>query len=218
MLPGMLPSLGLLAGAAVTFVDSAQSSNSAQITIPVTANQNDLAVLIDFGIGSFVAPTEVVPSGWTKLAGASVASSPAFCRVVASYKKLGDSDPGASITGMAVSAANNKIMLVFRSPFITFTPSTWNAECTSGNPASQSVSASGQTPPLIVFAMAAAEFAATSVGFSTESPVFDAKISNTDTDLVFGYKIYAGAPSNHTVDMNDLDDNNCLVSGYIRLS
>jgi hypothetical protein len=108
-------------------------------------------------------------------------------------------------------------MLTFRpdTAINDVTISTWNAESTAADPASQTVTASGQPVPLIVFGAAGA--IQTGAAFSTASPAFDNTII-ANSRLRVGYKIYNASPANHTIDMNDLGSDNSLASGFIRLS
>ncbi len=55
--------------------------------------------------------------------------------------------------------------------------------------------------------------------FATASPAFDATIANADNDLLVGYTLYAaGAGANHTIDMDDLGDDNWLAGIYYTVS
>lgn len=203
----------------LTFVDSA-ISNSATITIPAGAQEGDLAVLFDISWnGSSGPPTEVVPSTWTLCTPSTIQDSASNDdRLVASYKVLGAAPGGTSVTGMD-STSDNKIMMVFRPDAVitTVTPGSWNAQNTPNDPASQSVTASGQATPLVV--VATGYDVAGLLAFSSASPAFDAVIQETgQDDMVAGYKIYNSSPADHTIDQIDEGNANVLASGYLRVS
>lgn len=196
-------------GAAVrtlTFVDSAVSSG-ASITIPAAALENDIAFLAD---ASQLGTDDLIPSGFTSLANATSEDS---LRLRTSYRVLGTSPGGTSVTGMDGSFTDQKVMLVFRPSQVasSIAVPTWGAEATQNNPSAQTVSASGQTAPLVVIGAVATSG---TPAFSTASPAFDNTI--TQGLLIVGYKVYNTAPATHTIDMNDLGSRNVLESGYIR--
>lgn len=204
-------------GIPLEFVDSATSKNSGQVTIPASADTGDFAILFDFAGAVFGAPSEVVPTGWTKIISASVAIPGS--RIVVSHKTLGAGDPGASITGMTGSQ-DAKIVLVFKQPSSTPAASLWTAQCIAGDPAQQNVAASGVSAPLIVFGCCAATTTTTSpFSFSTASPAFDATVSvdvaGVSPGMTVGYKIYESAPQNHAIDINNFGATNALASGVI---
>ena len=191
------------------------SSTGPTIVIPASAAAGDLAVLCDYAwktLGSGD-PGDVVPTGWT---GLITDYDGDHARIRCSYKVLVGGDPGATVTGMN-STEEDKVMFVFRpsQSIVTVTPSTWLADATSGDPASQAISASGQATPIIVIGCAVARN--NTVAFSTESPAFDAKVANSDANMLVGYKIYNTAPADHTVDMNDYVASNALASGYLKM-
>ena len=89
--------------------------------------------------------------------------------------------------------------------------STVNSEGTTGDPASQSVTASGGTAPLIVFGCSGST---SQLGtLPTFSPAKDASVgSNAFNDLA--YKIYNSSPQDTTIDKGD-DGANALQSFYL---
>jgi hypothetical protein len=203
----------------LTFVNST-ISNAATIAVHADALQGDLAVLFDISwtAGAGV-PTEVVPSTWTLCTTSSIQDAASNdTRLVASYKVLGAAPGGTSITGMDATS-DNKIMMIFRpdAAITTVTPGSWNAQNTANDPASQSVTASGQATPLVV--VATGYDVAGLLAFSSASPAFDAVIQETgQADMVAGYKIYNSSPANHTIDQIDEGNANVLASGYLRVS
>jgi hypothetical protein len=195
----------------ITFVDSAGSSSSATITIPATAQGGDVAILFDIN-NTGGAGADVVPTGWTGIIGDF--DGVVTWRLRISYKILAPGDEGDSITGLS-SANSDKIMFVFRggTSITAVSAEDWVSDITSDNPASQTVNASGQTVPLIVFGMSGVSI--NDPAFSTESPAFDDTV--TQGDLLAGYKIYNSSPADHTIDMNDVSVN-LLASGFLELS
>lgn len=202
----------------LTFVASAVSATS-QITIPATAQAGDLGVLVDYASG-VAEPADVVPTDWTgwNASLASVVSGAETYKGRMSYKILVGGDPNTAITGMNGGDSNQKVMFVFRGNQIvtTITASTANGQATAGNPTQQSVTATAGTPPLVVIGAAAIHVG--TAAFSTANPAFDGTAATADADLIMGYTIYNSAPADHTIDMNDLGDNNYLASGYLAVS
>lgn len=189
----------------LTFIGSAVSSG-ATITIPAAALENDIAFLADFynnGADDFI------PSGFTSLAN-GVAEGDARLRT--SYRVLGSSPGGTSVTGMD-GTTDSKVMLIFRPSIVASSIAipTWGSEGRSGDPGQQTVSASGQTAPLVVIGVAATSG---TPAFNTQSPAFGATV--TQGGVIVGYTIYNLTPLDQTVDMGDLGSRNVLQSGYIR--
>lgn len=209
------PRKAVVASLSLSFTTSATSTGST-ITIPAGAAIGDFAILADFADGGSI-PSLVTPTNFNDIASAGVGS--AFGggvngRGAVSWKILVSGDPGTSVTGMNGGTSNAKVMLVFR-PAVTLssaTPNTWDKEINTANPTAQSVTASGGTPPLVVFGVGATD--AGTASFSTASPAFDGTVLTSDSDMIFGYKIYNSSPSDHSIDINDLG-RNYLASGYV---
>lgn len=188
----------------LTFIDSAVSSG-ASITIPAAALENDIAFLADFsGDGS----DNVLPSGFTSLANGTAEGD---VRLRTSYRVLGSSPGGTSVTGMD-GTTDSKVMLIFRPSLVaTVAVPTWASDGRSGDPANQTVTASGQVAPLVVIGVAATSG---TPSFNVQTPAFDA--TATQGGIIVGYTIYNELPQNHTIGMADLGSRNVLQSGYIR--
>tara|TARA_R110000822_G_scaffold27790_2_gene82673 strand:+ start:14309 stop:14926 length:618 start_codon:yes stop_codon:yes gene_type:complete len=188
----------------LTFVDSATSTSST-ITMPAGAAENDIAFLADFPDGG--GPPDSIPTGFSAIASGRWDS----VRLRTSYKILGAGEGGSTITGMNGATSNSKVLLVFRpGTAATVAVSTWGNEPTSGNPSQQTISASGQTPPLVAIGVSATTG---TPAFSVETPSFSANV--TSSHVKVGYTIYNSSPSDHTVDHADLGDN-VFQTGYIR--
>ena len=206
----------ILAGAAavteLTFIASATSDDSATVTVPASAAVGDLAVLFDYGTETPL-PTKVVPAGYTEATDVTGVQT----RLTVSYKVLESGDPGNDITGMDTFPNNKAIVVVRRASGIsTITPSTWNGEIANGDPALQTVSASGGTAPLVVFGCDVA--GGGTVSFSTASPAFDDEILNPGDDIIVGYKLYDSSPADHDIDADDNGNRNALVSGWLEVA
>lgn len=200
------------AGAFTLTFNSSATANAATITIPAGALAGDLAVLFDCAYST--SPGAVTPAGWTNVANATVTS---VTRGMTHYKVLLAGDPGSSVTGMDETTVD-KVMLVFRPSraIVSVVASTWNADATTLNPASQTVLAVGVATPLVVIGGAGA--ASSTAAFVTASPAFDATVTTADSDAIMGYKVYNSAPADHTIDMDDLGSGNNLHSGYLRVT
>lgn len=196
----------------MAFQDSATSTAST-VTWPTVA-AGDIAYLFDAAANNSGSPTLVTPSGFTSIV------SEAWATYWASgiSQRICDGSETGSITGMAGTNSNNKVLLVFRGTraVASVENSTPTKQGTTGNPSSQNISASGQATPLIVLGMAYSGSGA--VAFATASPAFDATVVNSASRLMVGYKIYNSSPANHAIDMNDLGSANYLAGFYSRLS
>lgn len=187
----------------LTFVDSAVSSG-ASITVPAAAQENDIAFLADCRLDG---ASNSIPSGFTALANGLWDS----IRLRTSYRVLGAAPGGSSITGMD-GTTDSKVMLVFRPSSVasSIAVPTWGSEATSGNPGEQTISASGQTVPLVVIGVSATTG---TPAFSVETPAFSANVVQGNVRV--GYTVYNTSPADHTVDHADLGDN-VFQTGYIR--
>jgi hypothetical protein len=186
-------------------------SNGSTITIPAIADVYDLAVLFVTAeadnSSSYIPVPGVTPNGWTLIGERSVrfgTGSIDEVRQRVSYKILQQGDAGSTITGMNGTTDDAKIIKVFRpnNPISRVIISNFNSEATGANPVAQTISASGQNTPLIVFGSAYSPPGGTA--FSTETPAFAVKINDTQADMVVGHTVYNINPANHTIDMNDL--------------
>lgn len=195
----------------LTFVASAVSAAST-VALPGSAATGDVAYLVD-AAESASDVSSVVPSGFTSIVNTVGGPDDEF-RVVHSYRVLQSGDLGGTITGMNGTISNSKVLLIFRPSFTigTITVSTYNAASTAGNPSPQTVTASGQTPPLIVVASAAGRTG--TPAFVTQAPAFSSTI--LQGRVIVGHTIYNEAPANQSVDMADIGSVNILQSGYIR--
>lgn len=196
----------------ISYVGTAESGSSS-ITIPVAAQEGDIAVLYEYasgGAGSL--PSLVTPSGWVNRTNDVIGTQ----RAAVFTKALVGGDPGASIAGTSGSDDNKKMMVVFRpnGPITLATYSTFTSEFTNLNPSAQVISAAGQSAPLIVLGGCGV---IGSPVFGTLSPAFDAQIVPSHDRLRIGYKLYDSSPADHSIDMNDLGSSNSLWGGYITL-
>ena len=188
-------------------------SNGSTITWP-SVQAGDIAYLFDTAANNSGSPTLVTPSGFTSI----VSESWATFWASGISRRICDGSETGSITGMDGTNSENKVLLVFRGthPVASVTNSTPTTQGTTGNPTSQNINASGQVTPLIVFGMVYAGSA--SVAFATETPSFDATVTDALNRLRVGYKIYNASPANHTIDQADQGSANYLAGFYSRLS
>ncbi|MGE3712644.1 MAG: hypothetical protein AB7G35_23615 [Hyphomicrobiaceae bacterium] len=174
----------------------------------------DVAVLFDCAVGG---SGNVTPDGWITVKSQSDGATGVAYDV--SWKILEAGDIGATVVGQSPGAAGAKMMMFLRpsgGSIASVAASTWDGEVTSGNPASQSVLASGVAVPVVVFGMAF-EPGTVNPAFSTASPAFDLT-QGSATHMRVGVKIYNSSPANHTIDMGDLGGPNVLCSGYLRFA
>lgn len=219
-LPGLMMPLGLIAVAAritdLAVADSA-TSTSHTITVPASVQAGDLLVLSDFAFntGTTSIPTNVVPSGFTQVQTASMASgNPDAFRLTVSYKIADGTEASTSITGMN-SAFESKRLYVFRASAAISAASvaSVNSQATAGNPSPQPITSSGGAVPLVVLAAYAADG---TVNPRTMTPAKDGELGSGQHWLA--YKIYNSSPADVSADMDDEGDANILISCYIAVS
>ena len=206
---------GGVAAISWTFVGSCQSTGNSLNFSSLSAGAiqaNDVAVFIDYCVGGLV-PTAVTPSGFTNVINVNDLVFESGGRAMASWKKLAGSE--TSITGMN-AASDSKIGLVFRPSrdFTTLTISTPQGGLYSPNPPAITVDPSGETIPVALIGIGAAEEGP--VTFSTASPAFDAETVTSDDLLRVGYKTYASSPSSHSIDTDDIGSLNWLAGFYFK--
>lgn len=207
-----------LAALTVAVQDSSTSSTTT-ILAPASIAAGDLLVLWDYSRGN-PAPTDVVPTNFTRI------TTNAFTlagdhRAVASYKIADGTEDGATITGMAVGASGGyKAMYQFRASRAITAVSISAAvgqESTTGNPAAQTVSAAGGTPPLIVFGCYGTSGTVDPRTFTVSgSAAKDGEIT-PHVRCYLAYKIYNTSPADVVVDMDD-EGSNGLGSFYLALT
>jgi len=133
----------------MTSVIASTASGAVSITVPSDGVlPGDTAVIIDSCRNTTttgVIPDEIVPSGWSRLAGAGALGDDSYgARLVISKRVLTADDIGASVSG---GNADNrfKSMLVIRGAVVLEAIcGALNYEVTTGNPAQQTV-----TPPVV---------------------------------------------------------------------
>ncbi len=209
MLPGIASVVASAGGITSISLFSSTTSTAATIAWPGGLQAGDVAVLSDVAQG-FGVVTSVLPSGFTLIVDCSTGTS-FLPRNIESYRILDGSETG-NITGMS-DVGTGKWLRIFRAnrPITSVTPSTWNQEPTTGNPAAQNVAA----PPAGSIIIATAYGSDGSTAFSTASPAFDGtQAFGPGGTAIGGYKIYVSSPAGHTIDMND-NNANTLTSGSL---
>ncbi len=207
---------------------------STTLTLPAGIQAGDLIVVLDVVMGNTV-PSAVTPSGFTLALNTSFSNTTSV-RSVLLYKIAAGTESSTNITLMTARVDDNgdppvqgecavRIAAVFRgsSAITGVTVASTNAQGTSGNPTAQTVTASGGTPPLIVFgvyedAVVNNGEIAGAVGTRTMSPAKDAEITTASTGVYLAYKIYNETPVDVSVDMNDEGNVNMLQSLYMALT
>lgn len=173
-----------------SFVDSSTSLSAGTVTIPVTAQAGDLAVIFDSIVGS-----PALPSGWTQ-----VYQENATFDTTISYKLIQAGEPGTSVTGQNSSLTYSiKTMLVFRpsTTLTTVTPSSVNSSgMITTTPPSQAITVT--TAPAIVFGMTRAYQAEPFVNETFWSPSEIYGTFNSNHMKVF-YEIQNSTPTSRTI-------------------
>lgn len=214
-LPGWMPDItdAALDPLTLSFIGSNSSSGNDTITLPGGSAIGDLVVAFNCDYGEDFMPDTTLPAGFSFLATTTIGNgSNDSWKATSGYRIL---DSTATLTNFMDAEDSRIVILVFRGSrsIISVTPSSWNGQSTTGNATSQTVSASGQSTPLLVIGCAGSINSATT--FSTASPAFDAQVVGPDSDQRMGYNIYNTTPANHSIDINDLGNDNHLHSGYL---
>jgi hypothetical protein len=176
---------------------------------PTGAQSGDLVICCVTNFGTNASPA--LPSGWTNLYN-GINRVRWFAKIVTGAESISSSfGQGTAIS--AIGYRPNKAITSFAANGFT-------AEYTTGNPSSDTVSASGGAVPSLIVLGAACNQDGVAAPFSTASPAFDVtKQSPTgDNDVInLGAKLYNSSPANHSIDMNDLGTN-ILTSGYVTVT
>lgn len=169
----------------------------------------DLAFIFNTADGSGSNPADDTPSGFTKLRTALLNT-----RRCSIFAKILDGTE-TTVTGLDGASGEEWILLVLR-PDATLSSfvdnDTGNNQATSGNPSSQTITASGETPPVVLYGVM---HSSSAVNPRTTSPTMT-EISGPSTNVYAHYYIYndGDTPANHTYDKDD-DGTNFLQSGYL---
>lgn len=213
--------VGFAAGGAPTVMSSitffASSDSTADtITAPANIQAGDLILLWDAALAAFAIPAAVTPTGFTNIFSAGVLDGTTGIRGMLSYKIATGSEGGSSITGMDGNT-DRKIMAVFRGdiPATMVNVGDPDSNATAGDPAAQTITASGQSVPLIVIGV----YRSTStVDPRSFSPAEDAELAVTgQTTTYMKYKIYNSSPADVTINMDD-EGINILGGCYIQMT
>lgn len=205
---------GGLAPLTLSYVNSGIIA-SATLTIPSGWAAGDLAILMEY-LGSDSAVTLGAPAGWTDIDSVTTLSNYAG-RFAYRVLQTGDTNVVTGSTALEKATA----MFIYRPnrSIRTITASSKNEEATVGNPASQSVAASGLAVPVLVLGLAGANGGG-SWNFATASPAFDITpdVDPGNTYMRTGIKLYTASPADHTIDMADQGTGNVLMSCALALT
>lgn len=213
-LPGWYPSTALGAKLSViSFFGSSTAAGNAgttSITAPSSILPGDLMVLSNTSSAGSAAA--VVPSGFTQVNTGIVGGT----RMVTSYKIADGTEGGSSLTGMTADTSWQACLYVFRGNVAikTITAASVNGEATAGDPVTQTVTASGGTPPLVVFGT----YRGSTPAARSFSPAADGSIANGAPfagTLSLAYKIYNTSPADVSIDMTDEGIANLMQSFYL---
>lgn len=218
-LPGSGMGMMWSGSAALTFSLAASGTSSTNtVLIPSAAEAGDVAVVFDgafnTGPGSI---TSVTPAGWSTAINAySEYGGVDVARLKVNYKKLVAGDLGTSPSFS--NDTDRKVILIFRpsKTVNSIVNGSWNSELTTGNPVAQTVTVSGVTTPLIVFAFGSVN--TTSGPAFADTPAMNEVVcAGTSWSVNVGYLIYNTSPSNQSIDIAD-GGTNGLVSGHLRFT
>ncbi len=231
LLPGMMPGAAALKfrPSSLSFIASAKTAGY-QLTLTAMANINpgDLLLMFDrsalIQTGGTPPLIHAVPSGFTLIADASPAATDAD--FMASYKIAVGNEDSTVLGGLAFpDAGSQKILLQFRGngPVNSVIAGSIDTQITAGNPSAQVCAVTGGSAPLVVIGLfGTSNSSGNGIGGVTFTPAEDAHVGilqGGQDGWRAAYKIYnQGATlADHTVDMDDRDNNNCLGSFYVEV-
>lgn len=216
----ILPQRKLIRKAPVSSLafQASNTSTSSSITGPATIQAGDLLILSDFAAGFEL--TAAVPSGFN----IETNIAQFILRHILSWKIADGSEAGASLVGMDTTA-HAKILFVFRPdvPITEVTVASGGDEGTSGDPASQIVTGSEASSPVVIIGAynLGNNSSTASINSRAFSPAKTAEINVhpiSTMDSWLAYRIYNSSPSETTIDMGDSGDYNFLVSRYFQVA
>ncbi|CAB4154487.1 hypothetical protein UFOVP647_5 [uncultured Caudovirales phage] len=176
---------------------------SATTTIPATANVGDIVLLFDMAVSSAI-PSEVVPTGWTKIISITSNSTNDW-RYTLSYKKLVSGDPGSNITAQSATTGS-KLMLIYKTNFSTVTLSAVNnqSNSASGTLTNQTLTMSSVNGPMLGIA-AYTSISSLPTNSSTVTPSRTVLSAGTPSHKIITFERVQStdtAFSNSTISMN----------------
>ncbi|QJP13676.1 hypothetical protein G3545_08415 [Starkeya sp. ORNL1] len=207
MLPGFAGSQMMAAAGVVglSFIEGANSfaAPGGTIAVPASALAGDLCVFIQRSqLSSTTAPAATIPSGFT-LAGTTSASSSPAQRATISHKVLVSGDLGTTLSGVTSGQTASTTVLLFRPawPIAGVTAVSVNGQGAGSLPATQTISISGQTPPIVAIAHAGSSSSGTLLGGSITA-TGTRQVGSSDRQDVW-FQMFNTAPVNLTASMND---------------
>lgn len=194
------------------------TANATSIALPASIQAGDLLIYGDIARDSSP-PSAVTPTGFTNMTNEGAFST----RLMTHYRFADGTESGLTRTGMTGTTSRNaKIVLQFRAnqALSGVSPQSLGDEVTNGNPNQQTITASGGTAPVVLFAFYGCMGNVTNSGNVSVrdfSPAQDAEVS-VGTTFYAKYKIINPADTlqNHTVDMTDDNGDQGLASGYLQ--
>lgn len=216
---GLIRRRSLIVRPVLTTITHVNQVLSTGATIDVTGlvQAGDLIVLSDHADNGKAGDPAVFPSGFTTLYEGVTLPTKAIVSA-----KLSDGTETV-ITGMDGGVADSKIIDIYRGDisFTGFSPQNF-AEASSavGNPASQTISSSGGTVPLLALAFYYTLNGSGIINPRTFTPAKDGETASADQSHYSAWKIYDvdETPVNHSVDMDDEGTSNRVIKGYVELS
>lgn len=199
----------------VFFVDSTNGDSSTK-SLPSIWSAGDLCIIWDTGLTNGSAPSDVTPSGWTKLhTGSGGASWNSRQSIFARVLQGGDTAP----TGLSGGSASRYVSVVFRVGSGTISSfsaaGSFGSSITDGDPAQQSIDMSSANKPLIAVGQiytaqgGGHTWGGTWTTLSTSSGLHGARYEIFNT---------ADSPGTNTVDVGDTGVNSGTLAGWVELT
>lgn len=202
-------------GPGLVYKSSSVITLAATNNIPNDVIAGDLLIMVDAGGGPFSPPSALAPSGWTEMGSTTVGKT----RVQSRYKIAAGGDAGASIATLG-SLGGTSMIIAFtpRKPILTLTASSVNQQASTGNPSAQTITAGGQTGPMIGVGFYVANAAVDPRTFTIGGvDAKDQELQSITGDTYTAWKIFEKAGSDINVDMDDEGDQH-LHSWWVKVA
>lgn len=205
----------IIRASTVSYISTA-STQTTSLTFP-TVSAGDIAVIFNTATGNTTTvPTAVTPTGFTSISNTSQ-STTLGQRTIVSYKICTGSESGTTLTTMTGTGTTFSTILIYRADITpnSLVISTVNAETTAAAPASQTLTMSGVTGPMIGFAYYTSSATVTT---RTSSVTPTQEITYLSRQYIKTYESTSSAVtfSNSTISMTDYGINS-LVSFTIQV-
>ena len=205
-------------GLRLDFITSADALDVSTMTIPSEAQVGDVAVLFSYCRG-LASTGGDVPSGWVKVADVTQGTSSTGIRSLVGYKIIESGEPGSSISGLIFGGQEEGHHLRIYRGNLSHNGVAFDfphSQGTTATPSDQVIEVFSSDVGYVTFASYAGDTAISTRSFT---PTETTENNITSGEFYVKTKVYTAedTPSDITVGMNDVGNNNILTSFPLRL-